>query len=300
MERKNSAKPALARPDQLDAISVNVTSTVTELDAPPSPSHVSICSSIDVEIDRYDTNHPKRGIALIFNQVQFKSMSRRDSSDRDRDSMSSVLSRIGFDVRVFNDLKRKELLAELESVAAEDHSQNDCLVVVVMTHGKAKNHLYASDTCYKAKKLWEPFIGNECPSLRGKPKLFFIQACRGEKLDNGAIVRVRRMITEKSEKGEISYVIPTMADLLVMYSTYDGHYSWRNPDDGSWFIQSLSYELRANVHRLELLHILTAVSRRVAYEYQSNVPYNEKLNAKKQMPCIVSMLTKLLYFQQQQ
>uniref|UniRef100_A0A182WE27 Caspase n=1 Tax=Anopheles minimus TaxID=112268 RepID=A0A182WE27_9DIPT len=298
MEQMDSSKSTIVPTDQLDAISVNVTSTVTELDAPPSPSLVSV----DVAVDRYDTSHAKRGIALILNQAKFKSMCRRDGSDRDRDSMSAILNSIGFDVRVFDDLKRKELLATLKSIAAEDHSQNDCLVVVVMTHGKTKNHLYASDMSYKANKLWEPFVGSECPSLRGKPKLFFIQACRGEKLDEGVIVRVRRMVGEQRSKPDdsavkISYVIPSMADLLVMYSTYDGHYSWRNPINGSWFIQSLSYELSANVHRLELLHILTAVSRRVAYEYQSHVPRNEKLDAKKQMPCIVSMLTKLLYFQ---
>uniref|UniRef100_A0A182PC04 Caspase n=1 Tax=Anopheles epiroticus TaxID=199890 RepID=A0A182PC04_9DIPT len=246
----------------------------------------------------YDTNNPKRGVALIINQVNFSSMEKREGSNKDRDDMSSVLQRIGFDVRVFDDCNRKQLLSGLQEIANEDHTKNDCLVIVVMTHGKENNLLYASDKSYEVNRLWEPFIGGACPSLIGKPKLFFVQACRGKKLDQG--VQLVRMsvdsIDVQSSPESMRYVIPTMADLLVMYSTYDGHYSWRNTSKGSWFIQSLCIELEASAHCRELLHILTAVARRVAYQYQSNVPDSAKLDAKKQMPCTVSMLTKLLYF----
>lgn len=41
---------------------------------------------------------------------------------------------------------------------------------------------------------------------------------------------------------------------------------------------------------------MTFVNRRVAIEYQSYVPENEKFHGKKQIPSIVSMLTRLVYF----
>ncbi|XP_052888474.1 caspase-1-like [Anopheles moucheti] len=247
--------------------------------------------------EQYSTSHPNRGLALVINQVKFSRMAQRDGSDKDRDSICKVLSDIGFNVRVFDNLNKKNLLAMLEKIANEDHSQNDCLVVVAMTHGD-KEVLYASDDSYPVGRLWEPFVGNGCKTLLGKPKLFFIQACRGERFDVG--VKMAKVLTDtvdaRSSSEQLLYVIPTMADLLVMYSTYDGHYSWRNPINGSWFIQSLSSELEQNAHSKELLHLLIGVSRRVAYQYQSNVPGNSKMDAKKQMPCIVSMLTKLVYF----
>ncbi|XP_050067442.1 caspase-1-like [Anopheles maculipalpis] len=247
--------------------------------------------------ENYKTNHPKLGTALIINQVEFSSMTRRDGSDKDRDCISEVLQTVGFDVRVFNNLDKKELLAKLDAVAHENHSENDCLVVVVMTHGD-KDVLYASDKYYSIGQLWEPFLGDACPTLCGKPKLFFVQACRGGSFDKG--VKLSKMVTDtvdaRSSSEQLLYVIPTMADLLVMYSTYDGHYSWRNPTNGSWFIQSLSIELEKSAHSKELLQLLTAVSRRVAYQYQSYVPGSAKMDAKKQMPCIVSMLTKAFYF----
>jgi len=43
-----------------------------------------------------------------------------------------------------------------------------------MTHGEA-DKLYAADRKYPTKTLWEIFTGDLCPSLAGKPKLFFIQ-----------------------------------------------------------------------------------------------------------------------------
>lgn len=98
------------------------------------------------------------------------------------------------------------------------------------------------------------------------------------------------------KKDDDAFVIPTLADLLIMYSTSDGYYSFRNPDHGSWFIQALCAELKKKRNaQQDLLSILTDVNRRVAFRYQSNAPKNLKLDACKQMPNIISMLTKKLY-----
>jgi len=51
---------------------------------------------------------------------------------------------------------------------------------------------------------------------------------------------------------------------------------------------------------LDLMHILTRVNYEVAYVFESRVsldhPLYDLLNHKKQMPTVVSMLTKDLYF----
>ncbi|KAJ6669062.1 hypothetical protein lerEdw1_007871 [Lerista edwardsae] len=91
------------------------------------------------------------------------------------------------------------------------------------------------------------------------------------------------------------YKIPVEADFLFAYSTVPGYYSWRNPGKGSWFVQSLCSVLSEYGKELEILQMLTMVNFRVAtsYESQSDDPqYSEK----KQVPCVVSMLTKELYF----
>ena len=170
-----------------------------------------------------------------------------------------------------------------------------------MSHGETGT-IYAYDEQYPVEHLWRNFIGEKCKTLIGKPKMFFIQACRGEKLDAGVTFRSqggpRDFVDSKSQP--IVYSIPSMADLLVMYSTYEGHYSWRNPQEGSWFIQALAKEFEDNASWKDLLTILTGIARRVAYAYQSNVPTNSKMDAMKQMPSFTSMLTKILYFTKKQ
>nr|AAC18083.1 recombinant reversed caspase-3 [synthetic construct] len=89
--------------------------------------------------------------------------------------------------------------------------------------------------------------------------------------------------------------IPVEADFLYAYSTAPGYYSWRNSKDGSWFIQSLCAMLKQYADKLEFMHILTRVNRKVATEFES-FSFDATFHAKKQIPCIVSMLTKELYF----
>ena len=59
-------------------------------------------------------------------------------------------------------------------VAREDHSDNDCILVTVLTHGD-EDELFARDQSYKPGALWSRFTSDQCPTLAGKPKLFFIQ-----------------------------------------------------------------------------------------------------------------------------
>uniref|UniRef100_A0A1L8DJA7 Putative caspase n=1 Tax=Nyssomyia neivai TaxID=330878 RepID=A0A1L8DJA7_9DIPT len=252
-------------------------------------------TSVAADSEYYDMTNKKRGIALIFNQREFKTMPIRLGTNKDRDRMDEVFKMLGFETRIFNDLRRKELRNMLEKVAQEDHKDYDCLAVVVMTHGET-GYLYALDDSYKIDELWHEFMGNKCASLIGKPKLFFVNACRGEKLDHGVVQR--RLFTDQvdSTAREVTYAIPSVADILVMYSTFEGHYSWRNPENGSWFIEVLYEELKRYGTERDLLTLLTGVNRRVAYEYQSNVPSNTKMDSKKQQPSIVSMLNKILYF----
>lgn len=168
-----------------------------------------------------------------------------------------------------------------------------------MTHGETDGRISASDRTFNVTELYRPFVGQGCESLVGKPKLFFIQACRGSMTDPGVIFRPRTKSERMSDQVDAkpasqAFTIPTLADVLFMYSTAEGYYSFRNPEHGSWFIQALCDELRENAHE-ELMTILTGVNRRVAYAKQSHIPGNYEWDAMKQMPNILSMMTKTLY-----
>lgn len=64
---------------------------------------------------------------------------------------------------------------------------------------------------------------------------------------------------------------------------------------GSWYIQSLCEMIDMYSKELEVQHILTRVNHKVATEFES-ASNSPGFDAKKQIPCIVSMLTKEMYF----
>lgn len=64
---------------------------------------------------------------------------------------------------------------------------------------------------------------------------------------------------------------------------------------GSWYIQSLCEMIDMYSKELEVQHILTRVNHKVATEFES-ASNSPGFDAKKQVPCIVSMLTKEMYF----
>lgn len=74
-----------------------------------------------------------------------------------------------------------------------------------------------------------------------------------------------------------------------------GYYSWRNPGRGSWFVQALCSVLSEFGKQLEIMQILTRVNYMVATHFES-WSEDPRFSEKKQIPCVVSMLTKELYF----
>lgn len=55
------------------------------------------------------------------------------------------------------------------------HFDADCFACVVLTHGDEGGLVYGSDGAIHIDQLIAPFRGSSCPSLCGKPKMFFIQ-----------------------------------------------------------------------------------------------------------------------------
>ncbi|XP_018567794.1 caspase-1 [Anoplophora glabripennis] len=241
----------------------------------------------------YKMDHRKRGIAYIFNHEVFLcgGLKSRSGTNEDCKNLKDCLVNLGFDVQVFKDLNYTDIEYHVRNAAQMDHSHHDCILIAVLSHGEM-GIIYAKDTPYKPDYLWTAFTADKCPTLAGKPKMFFLQACQGDKLDGGINLRT----TETDGEIHNTYRIPVQADFLIVYSTVRGYYSWRNTTKGSWFIQSLVDELKRRAHDHDLMTILTFVSQRVAIDFESNVPDSVTMHRQKQIPCVMSMLTRLIQF----
>ncbi|XP_036354520.1 caspase-3-like isoform X3 [Octopus sinensis] len=247
---------------------------------------------------RYDMDHKKENLALIINNVNFDEstgMPERQGSDEDASAIKMILKSLHFKVINRRNLSVKEMTRIFTDISTMEHAKYNCFLCVILTHGEDDNQIYGTDGKVNLNDLVEKLLPNRCPSLIGKPKLFFVQACRGTKLDRGAVMHDADAFVREKYQNVTSHKVPLWADVLLAYSTVPGFYAWRNSTNGSWFIQSLAHILEKDGDRLELQQLMISVNRRVAYEYESKTRHSE-INEMKQVPCIASMLTKELYF----
>ncbi|XP_077427839.1 caspase-3a [Vanacampus margaritifer] len=258
-------------------------------DGQPSESSIEVdARQAQSHSYRYSLQFPSIGRCIIINNKNFDrrtGMNQRNGTDVDAANAMKVFAKLGYKCKIYNDQTVTQMKQVLTAVSKDDHGGCASLVCVLLSHGD-EGIFFGTDGSIELKYLTALFRGDRCKTLVGKPKLFFIQACRGTELDAG-------IETDSADDGTTR--IPVEADFLYAYSTAPGYYSWRNTMTGSWFIQSLCEMLSAHGHTLELQHILTRVNHKVALEFESisNAP---GFDAKKQIPCIVSMLTKEMHF----
>ncbi|XP_068583249.1 caspase-3a [Cebidichthys violaceus] len=259
-------------------------------------SELSLSASGLVDVDakptahsfRYSLNFPSIGQCIVINNKNFDrrtGMNQRNGTDVDAANAMKVFGKLGYKVKVYNDQSVDQMKQVLTSASKEDHSCYASFVCVLLSHGD-EGVFFGTDGSVELKYLTSLFRGDRCKSLVGKPKLFFIQACRGTDLDAGI----------EADSGEdCTTRIPVEADFLYAFSTAPGYYSWRNTMTGSWFMQSLCDMISTHGKELELQHIMIRVNHKVAVEFES-VSNSPGFSAKRQIPCIVSMLTKEMYF----
>lgn len=160
---------------------------------------------------------------------------------------------LGFTPDVHRNQTAEEMKDLLKSYSQKTHD-GDCFVCFIMSHG-SKDGVHGTDGGIISKDdIFGPFSGKSCPSLVDKPKVFFIQACRGKEyqlsveVQSDSYEEVKAKVEiEDEDLLELDSVemttIPSDADFLIARSSIKGYYSFRHTVKGSWFIQALCEQL---------------------------------------------------------
>ncbi|XP_038837563.1 caspase-6-like isoform X2 [Salvelinus namaycush] len=260
------------------------------------------CSSFSMDpADEYKMNHKRRGLALIFNQEHFfwhLRMPSRNGTNADRSNLVKRFEDLNFEVQAFDNLKVEEVLDKISQAAEANHADADCFVCVFLSHGE-NDHVYAYDDKIAIQDITALFKGDKCKSLVGKPKIFILQACRGDKHDDPVtpmdVVDSEVQTNEVVVDAGVVYTLPAGADFIMCYSVAEGYYSHRETINGSWYIQDLCGAMRKFGDSLEFTELLTLVNRKVSMRSVGNCT-DQSAIGKKQVPCFASMLTRKLYF----
>ncbi|XP_068429231.1 caspase-8 [Clinocottus analis] len=247
-------------------------------------------------LEVYPMTAAKRGICLIVNNYNFtqsiSGLQKREGTLLDEECLHKVFAWLGFAVEIKRDCKGEEMLSVLRELGSRNHSQMDCVVCCILSHGK-EGCVYGVDgKTVKIEDLKEPFNGLKCASLAEKPKLFFIQACQGTSEQKPVHICADGPTpsTVCSDALIPNYSIPCDADFLLGMATVPAFVSFRDRKNGSWFIQSLCQNLVQMVPRGgDLVSILTKVNADVSQKTDS-------FGVRKQMPQPAFSLRKKVVF----
>ncbi|XP_069851906.1 caspase-8 [Dipodomys merriami] len=247
----------------------------------------------------YQMKNKPRGYCLIFNNYDFsearklpslQKMKDRNGTKLDEDTLCQTFKELHFETVLFQNYTAGDISEVLQSYQNTDHSEKDCFICCILSHGD-RGVIYGTD----GKKasiydLTSYFTGSNCPSLVGKPKIFFIQACQGQSYHKAVPVETdSEKDLEKDSESQKKY-IPDEADFLLGMATVKNCVSYRDPVKGTWYIQSLCQNLRERCPQGDdILTILTKVN----YEVSEKIDWK---NMGKQMPQPIFTLRKKLFF----
>ncbi|CAN9497728.1 unnamed protein product [Ophioblennius macclurei] len=260
-----------------------------------SPVQKSHAANSDTEfVRKYPMNSAKRGVCLIVNNHKFTESNHgvRNGTMHDEESLKTVFQWLGFDIQIHKDCSSRQILSVVRELSKKDHSQMDCLVCCVLSHGVEGSVLGVDGGHVEIKKLMDPFDGSRCHTLVDKPKIFFIQACQGTEEQKAVYVESEPCDFRSLESDAVktSESIPAGADFLLGMSTVPNFASFREKSSGSWFIQSLCKNLARMVPRgYDLLDIMMKVNADVSKK-------SDHSGRRKQMPQPAFSLRKKVIF----
>lgn len=167
------------------------------------------------------------------------------------ESLYKVLRWLGFEVVIQQDCTSTKMLSLFQELARTSQRDWDCVMCCVLSHGLEGGVYGVDGNPVEISMLMEPFSGTNCPSMAGKPKIFFIQACQGNKQQNV-------VYTDDVKPGhgcadtnavQAKEWIPSHADFLLGMATVPSFVSFRDSTNGTWYIQSLCHNLAHMVPR---------------------------------------------------
>ncbi|XP_040900181.1 caspase-2 isoform X2 [Toxotes jaculatrix] len=274
-----------ARTHESMECSLDADSPISTPVLPCSPDfYVSHCQQ------SYRMNSSPRGYALVISNVTFDSCAAADLDTRkggevDDEVLRKVFTELDYPVTLHRDLTAQDMRTSIENFCRRpDHRTVDSCVVCLLSHG-VEGAVYGTDgQLLQLDWVFEAFDNAHCPLLQNKPKMFFIQACRGDMMDCGVeqIDGPARTCSpsceqrdagregqgdadsrQRGDMGRPRIKLPQRSDMICGFASLKGTAAMRNTKRGSWFIQELNTTLRLHARDTHLADILVQVNARI-------------------------------------
>ncbi|XP_070571274.1 caspase-3-like [Ptychodera flava] len=137
------------------------------------------------EVERYETTSKPHGLVVIVAIENFNrdkdcphslQLANRPGTQDEVAYLRRAFESLGYIVLVYPDLTAAKLKLKTGLFSDKDHTHYDSFVCCILSRG-TRTHIYGSDGVpIKLYELISDFNGRRCPSLGGKPKLFFVES----------------------------------------------------------------------------------------------------------------------------
>lgn len=233
--------------------------------------------------ERYDMSGARLALTLCVTKA-------REGSEVDMDALERMFQYLKFESTMKRDPTAQQFLDDMDEFQQTIENWKEpvsCAFVVLMAHGE-EGFLKGEDgNMVRLEDLFEVLNNKNCKALRGKPKVYIIQACRGEHRDPGEELPGDELAVIKKKNPP---TIPTYTDMIHIYSTVEGFLSYRHDQKGSGFIQTLTDVF---MHKKgSITELLEEITRLMA-----NTEVMQEGKPRKVNPEIQSTLRKKLYLQ---
>ncbi|XP_007425963.1 caspase-2 [Python bivittatus] len=225
----------------------------------------------------YKLKSQPRGLALILSNVHFSNetdLEFRSGGNVDRAALDVLFKCLGYQVLVRHDQTAQEMQEQLESFSKHPaHRDLDSCIVSLLSHG-IEGGVYGVDgKLLQLQEIFRLFDNANCPNLQNKPKMFFIQACRGDETDHGVDQidgndRASSPGCEESDankKENPKLRLPTCSDMICGYACLKGTAAMRNTKRGSWYIEALTSVFAEDARNTHVADMLVKVNRLIKH-----------------------------------
>jgi len=226
-------------------------------------------------------------VAVIVNNEVFrkKSQKTRKGTEIDEQNLVEILLYLGYKVKVYRNCSKQNILDIMEEYRLKDHSRYDSFICCILSHGKQGIIVGSDSREVPLNDITRKLDGDKCTTLAGKPKMFFLQACRGKMKDKGVVADGDEEDDSEEEDEKISSSngvvrvatdsdinIPKNTDFYFGHATPSGHVAWRDMDNGSWYISELCRSLASYARFASIDDIMKITNDKVStvYDYKGN------------------------------
>ena len=245
------------------------------------------------KLNSYDLNSNKNKFAHIFSNNEYENCSPRKGNSVDVKELRETLPKLGFKVKIHENLKRIKCLGELEKIADNDGRQTSVILVIFLSHGSLNEIKMTDGKTITIKQIAESF-NSKGNYFAGKPKIFLFQMCQDDQsakpltvdeekdtnqpftddiigsyeATNNPMVEDEIMVEEVEDSAGS---VPSGSDMFMGFSSSPGFVSYRSSIHGSRFIQTFTAISNDEINsltrtdKIDFVSLMTKVAAEVAH-----------------------------------